>query len=443
MLPIGRSTQHIAGLGLLRVAAGPLGVVAAYPGGVANQRRRAVWRATIVATAVIALSACTPNGFISGWVPYWNASQGRAAYTTPAATPMFKDISPFFYSAQVDGTIALVGSATQLKTTVDTAQARGIKVLPSITDGSGKWIMATVILANTTSRAQHIQNIVDLVNSHGFDGIDLDYEGFAFTDGTASWSTTQPVWVAFVTELAAALHANGKLLSVTIPPTWLDANVVRGYPVYAPQEIGAVADRVRLMVYDWSVANPGPISPMSWLNKVIAYNDPIVPNDKLQLGVPAYGRNWGRKVKASEICPDGALNTTSTELENMQGVIDAHGASPTRDVSGEMTFSYDIVVTGYSTTPIPAPPYVPAANALPSLTSSASGSAAGLQPALRLTPPTVQLSCTVRHFVYYPDAATLQLHAQAARDAGWSGVVIWALGYETADVYTALANTTP
>ncbi|MEO8265639.1 MAG: glycosyl hydrolase family 18 protein [Ilumatobacteraceae bacterium] len=410
----------------------------------ANERSTAPWRATIVATAMIALSACTPNGFISGWVPYWNAPQGRVAYTTPEATPLFKDISPFFYSAQADGTIALVGSATQLKTTVDTAQVRGIKVLPSITDGSGKWIMATVILANTTSRAQHVQNIVDLVMTKGFDGIDLDYEGFAFTDGVASWDGTRPLWVAFVTELAAALHANGKLLSVTIPPTWVDApNVIRGYPVYAPQEIGAVADRVRLMVYDWSVASPGPISPMTWLTKVIAYNDPIVPNDKLQLGVPSYGRNWGRKVNASEVCPDGALNTVSTELDNMQGVIDAHGASPVRDVSGEMTFSYDTVATGYSTTPIPAPPFTPSTNVLPRLANSATGNAAGLQPALRLTPPNVQLSCTVRHFVYFPDAATLQLHAQAARNAGWSGVVIWALGYETGDVYTALANTTP
>ena len=395
---------------------------------------------------MLALSACTPNGFISGWVPYWNAPQGRAAYTTPAATPLFKDISPFFYSALSDGTISLVGSATQLKTTVDTAQARGIKVLPSITDGSGKWIMANVILANTTSRAQHVQNIVDLVISHDFDGIDLDYEGFAFTDGIDSWKTTTPLWILFVTELAAALHANGKLLSVTIPPTWVDApNVIRGYPVYAPQEIGAVADRVRLMVYDWSVANPGPISPMTWLTKVIAYNDPIVPNDKLQLGIPAYGRDWGRKVNASEICPDNALNTRSIELENMQGVIAAHPgfAPPVPIDSGEQYFTYDVVATGYSTTPIPAPPYVPSSNVLPALATSASGSAVGLQPALRLTPPNVQLSCTVRHFVYYPDAATLQLHAQAARNAGWSGVVIWALGYETADVYTALANTTP
>ncbi len=391
---------------------------------------------------MIVLSACNPNRFVSGWVPYWNAPQGRLGFTNADASSMFSDISPFFFTALPDGTIANVGSDTQLKTTVDAAKARGIKVLPSITDGSGKWIMATVILANNDSRTQHVQNIVNLVMSNGFDGIDLDYEGFAFTDGTASWSTTTPVWVAFVNELAAALHAQNKLLSVTIPPTWIEAGVVRGYPVYAPQQIGAVADRVKLMVYDWSVGSPGPISPMTWVNLVIAYNDPIVANYKLQLGVPSYGRNWGRQVHADEICPDGALATHSIELDNMQGVINAHGSPPlVRHNSGEVYFTYDVVETGYSTTPIPAPPYSPPAGGSPKLTDPAL--AGGLRPALRLTPPTVQLSCTVRHFVYYPDAITIGTHAQAAIDAGWGGVVLWALGYETPEVYTALGNTTP
>jgi spore germination protein YaaH len=415
---------------------------------VAKVRRAGFWRATLVVSAMIVLSACNPNRFISGWVPYWNAPEGRQGFTS-AASPMFGDISPFFYSAQPDGTIALVGSASQLKTTVDAAQSRGIKVLPTITDGSGMSIMAA-IMADPTSRTQHVQNIVKLVIDGGFDGIDLDYEGFAFSDGQASWAATQPVWVAFVTELAAALHANGKLLSVTIPPTWkLGTGEVTGYPVYAQASIAPIVDRLRLMVYDWSVSSPGPISPMSWLNQVITYTNAAIPaaSDRLkvQLGVPSYGRDWGRQVYSSETCPDGALNTKSIELQNMQAAIDAHGSTPTRldPSNGEMYFTYDIVVTGYSTKPIPAPPYVRPLHSASSIPGAALGTSTGLQPALRLTPPLVQLSCTVRHFVYYPDATSIQQHAQAALANGWAGVVIWALGYETADVYTALGNTAP
>ena len=295
----------------------------------AKVRRHGYWRAALVAATMIGLSACNPTRFVSGWVPYWTATEGRVGFTNAQATSMFSDVSPFFFSALPDGTIGLVGSANQLTTTVHEAHIRGLKVLPSITDGSGQWMMATVILANTTSRAQHIANIVSLVDTYPeIDGVDLDYEGFAFADGVSSWPTTQPVWVAFVTELAAALHARGKLLSVTIPPTWSDAGAVRGYPVYAPQQIGAVADRVRLMVYDWSVGSPGSISPMSWLNLVIAYNDPLIDNTKLQLGVPSYGRDWGRQVNAAEACPDGALKTTSVELQNMPNLVAAHGRRP-------------------------------------------------------------------------------------------------------------------
>jgi len=177
---------------------------------VAKVRRAGFWRATLVVSAMIVLSACNPTassaaGFRTGTHP-----KGRQGFTS-AAGPMFGDISPFFYSAQPDGTIALVGSASQLATTAHEAHLRGIKVLPTITDGSGKWMMATVILANTTSRAQHIANIVALTANPEIDGIDLDYEGFAFSDGQDSWATTQPVWVTFVTELAAATSCQRKV----------------------------------------------------------------------------------------------------------------------------------------------------------------------------------------------------------------------------------------
>jgi hypothetical protein len=311
---------------------------------------------------------------------------------------MFNDISPFFFSAQPDGTIALVGSQAQLNTTSPVAlHAKGIKVVPTV---GSTWSpdKAQAVFTSPALTHEHVTALVHLVRSNGFDGIDLDYEGFAFTDGTASWPTTQPVWVAFVTELANALHANGKLLSVTIPPTWIEAGVVRGYPVYAPADIGAVADRVKLMVYDWSVGSPGPISPMTWVNLVIAYNDPIVPNNKLQLGIPAYGRDWGRQVNAGEICPDGALATHSIELTVPgTGRVDRAFELPPIDLVEAGSVSGRVVEPD-TTTPIPAPP-CRRLRQRRRQGCSCCEPCAGRPP---LTPPTEQLvHCP--HFVYYPD----------------------------------------
>jgi hypothetical protein len=50
----------------------------------------------------------------------------------------------------------------------------------------------------------------------------------------------------------------------------------------------------------------------------------------------------------------------------------------------------------------------------------------------------------VKHTVYYPDAASILQRAQAAVAAHWSGIVIWALGYEDSSaVLTALAGVAP
>jgi spore germination protein YaaH len=396
---------------------------------------------------MLVISACNGTRFVNGWVPYWSATEGQQAYTGGAG-PMFSDVSPFFFSAQPDGSVAIVAGAseTQLKATIQSAKANNLQVLPTITDGTPALTMATVILADPTLRGVHEDNLVALVDRYpGIDGIDLDYENFAFSDGRDSWASTQPVWDAFIYELAAKLHARGKLLSVTIPPVWISGSVT-GYTVYDQAWLAIYADRVRLMVYDWSTSSPGPISPMTWLQQVIAYTNSVITDPqarhKIQLGVPAYGRDWGRQADASERCPDGALTRKSIEIQNMPTLIAARQATPVRDVSGEMRFTYDTIATGFSTTPLPAPKYVPPTHATPTIQLPANGPGS-LQPALRLTPPDIQVSCTVRHFVYYPDATSIQQHAQAALDAGWSGVIIWALGYETADVYTALAGTTP
>jgi spore germination protein YaaH len=325
---------------------------------------------------------------------------------------------------------------------VDAARAAGTRVLPSIVDGLGKGEMAA-LLADPAQRALHVQTITELVTREGFDGIDLDYEGFAFSDGRASWPTTQPNWRAFIFELAGALGP--KTLSVTVPPVWTSGGAVTGYTVYDPQWLATYADRVRFMVYDWSVSTPGAISPMSWLNSVIAYTNSIITDpgqrQKLQLGVPAYGRDWGRQANAKETCPDGALTRKSIELQKMAAWAASHGGTPIADPggSGEMYFTYDAVVSGLRSAPIPAPTFVPPPTRANTV-APATGNTDGLQPALRLTPPDQQVTCTVRHFVYYPNEYSIQAHAQAALNAGWSGIVLWALGYEIPEVYYRLGE---
>jgi hypothetical protein len=387
--------------------------------------------------------AVAPARFVTGWIPNWSTSvvtDGLRALDQPVVA----EVSPFGFSATGATTIATSGTEANLQRSVQALRARGLPVIPSITDGTGRLVMRD-ILADPVTRTQHVQAIVGLVVSRGYDGIDLDYEGFAFTDPSSARPSIAAAWGAFVQELGPALEAQGKLLSVTVPPIWTDNGGLRGYTWYNWPAIIPHADRFRLMVYDWSVSQPGPIAPMWWVDNVIAYVASVVPpseRSKVQIGVPAYGRNWAR-VTAGR-CPAGAdLTTYSVQMENAASLAASRGASLQRDPagSGELRFTYSQTLTGSATGPIVPPAYVPPDVAIDTIdaTAVAGTGTSGLRPATRLIRDTT--TCTIERTVFVPDVFSVVQRANATIAAGFGGIAIWALGYEsTPELFGPLAG---
>ena len=397
----------------------------------------------VFVVAALALSACQPNRFVSGWVPYWGGPNGRASIEEPGVSSLMTDVSPLWHQTRSDGTVASYGNNTGLLATVASMRAQGLPVIPAIFDSTATGVMSSII-ADPAKRTNHVQQVVNLVMNNGYDGIDLDYEVFAFGNPKVQWPTITPNWVAFVQELSVALHSRGKLLSVTVPPVWdftPNDGVVSGYTVYAQEQIAPFVDRLRLMVYDWSLSSPGPIAPMFWVNAVIAYSSARVPTSKLQLGVPTYGRHWQTKVNSAEICPDGAVTRSSVLMRNAAALAAEHNVVPTRHVDGELTFTWTEKVTGTRGAPSPPPVSVPPNIVATAVTTPAAG--APLQPAVRLTPPNLVVTCTVKNTVFVPDAVSVRARADAALAAGWSGIALFAIGYESLDIYQSLAGIAP
>ena len=392
----------------------------------------------MLAAAALALSACQPNRFVSGWVPYWGTTAGRSTLDNPDIAPLLTDVSMMWHGTAADGTITTLSSTTNLNSVIASARVQGLPVVPTIFDTTAAGVMRG-ILHNTTNRAAHVQSIVALVTSKGYDGIDLDYEVFAFGDARSTWSSISPDWVAFVNSLATQLHARGKLLSVTVPPVWNGGN--SGYTVYAQAQIAPAVDRLRLMAYDWSITSPGPIAPMFWVNSVIAYSTQVVPVSKLQLGVPAYGRHWTTQKNAFEVCPDGAIRRDSVTMRDSAALAAAHSVMPTRHSEGEATFGWTELVTGPRTKPITPPVWTVPTTVVKKVTTPPG--TAGLQPALRLAPPAEPVTCTIQHTVFVPDPTSVRQRAEAALAAGWSGIALFAFGYETTETYAALSEIAP
>jgi len=395
-------------------------------------------------TSLPVAHAAAPSRFVTGWIPYWELDKlddidadgvvdGIDGLT--AHPEVFTEGNVFNFEATGATTLNLQGGETAYSKAAGTLRAQHLTVFGTLVDHMGKGGMAAV-LADDAARAAHVQAIASLTVSRNLDGIDIDYENFAFSDGSATWPTTQPLWVKFVNDLGTALHAQGKLLAVTVPAIWTESGKIRGYTVYDWANIIGAVDRLRIMVYDWSRAGEAN-APMSWVNSVIAYTKATIPNSigKVQLGVPTYGYSWPKITSGT--CPDNAsLSKLSVQTQNAAALAASKGATPVREPGGEMMFTYDTSYTGTTNQSLSPPGYVPPVDIAPRL---AEADPAELKPAVRVRAPGAPVTCTVQRTVVYPDVQSVVDRAKAALAAGMAGIAIWALGYESPDLWNALA----
>ena len=340
-------------------------------------------------------------------MPYYSTARSLASIETNTA--YVKEVMPFWYTLKYNaGTkkIQILDLYAQLvgpngvpgKTIIDSLTAQGKIAIPTITDGTAKGVLAG-LLATAKSRTEAVNLITALVVDNKYAGIDLDFEGFAFVDENTTWSKTAPSWAAFIKELGQSLHAKNKILSVTTPYVLDPKGAQKGYYVYAWAAIASSIDRLRIMTYDYSVAKPGPLGPITWTERTIQYAVSIMPASKVYVGLPGYARGWITKVTG--VCPVEYQSTIKTSskastiaMSTIRDLRLTYGFVPTYDVAAqEMTFSYDKVYTG-------------------------------------LTANKLATSCTATRVFWYQDQQALGVRAALVPKYKLGGVALWTFGME-------------
>src|SRR5205823_1694573 len=154
--------------------------------------------------------------------------------------------------------------------------------------------------------------------------IDIDYERVP--------TSSRANFTAFVGTLAAKLHAANKKLSITVYAKSSDRENWDGPGSQDWAAIGAAADSVKIMAYDyhWSTSGPGAIAPLTWLDQVTSYAEQTIGGPKIMIGLPWYGYDWPASGAASSASFASAQQTALNNNATIQ-----HDAS-----SGEPFFSY-------------------------------------------------------------------------------------------------------
>lgn len=280
---------------------------------------------------------------VSGWIPYWRTATGTAEVLGHIDT--FTEINPFGYTVDAEGNLYDAASILQEPWTTVQAEAKkkGVRYIPTVMWSNGQAIHA--VLSDPKKRAIHIQQIVDEVYTHGFDGIDIDYE--------AKLAETKPYFSLFLKELYAAM--GNKWVQCTIESRtpladrYFGTTVPEGAGMYANDfvEINKYCDRVRIMAYDQqsidlklnaSTEDPySPVADVRWVEKVVHEAAKTIPKRKIVIGVPTYGYEYDVRAYANGFTYDllWSFNPRyATEL------LAEYNVTPVRNAAGEMSATF-------------------------------------------------------------------------------------------------------
>jgi spore germination protein YaaH len=205
------------------------------------------------------------------------------------------------------------------------AQMRRIAVLPRFNCQHGPTL--NTMLRNPSVREATMANLTALVQQHGYDGINLDFE--------AGFETDRDVLTTFVAELGRRLHALGKRLTVEVSAKFYATQTGRS-GFYDYPQLGRAADHVFVMAWGWHwrVSGPGPLDTLENVLKVANYVNTMPNKQRFVLGMPLYGADWPWS--------GGPSNpSTPREYAELAGIARSHGATPRLDANSyTWTFNY-------------------------------------------------------------------------------------------------------
>lgn len=151
------------------------------------------------------------------------------------------------------------------------------------------------LVTNPTAYREMFSELIRACKENGYIGIQFDFENVNWTD-RASLST-------MVREGGDAFHAQNLQLSIATVPNapgaagetgfsaWLYENWRGAYDL---KSLAQSVDFICLMTYDehtrWTA--PGPVAGWQWTLHNLDYAMPLVPREKVFLGIPLYGYHW-------------------------------------------------------------------------------------------------------------------------------------------------------
>ncbi|MBQ4145537.1 MAG: LysM peptidoglycan-binding domain-containing protein [Clostridia bacterium] len=194
--------------------------------------------------------------------------------------------TPFTYGISVTGGLVDLQDGELLRIAAE-YETKPLLHLSTLTEEGGfSNDRASMIFNDSQKQEQLIDEIINTVEEKGFLGVDVDFE-FIYPEERYDY-------VAFLQNLRLRLNPLGYPLLSAVAPKTSDTQSGVLYEGHDYAGIGAAANAVLLMTYEWgyTFGPPLAVAPLPNVRRVVEYALTRISREKIFMGIPTYGYDW-------------------------------------------------------------------------------------------------------------------------------------------------------
>lgn len=208
-------------------------------------------------------------------------------YILEQAFPALNELLIFSYGFTFEG--ELVPPLQDELWMIEAAWEEGIEpllVLTPFSNGAFNNQLVKVLVENEEIQQRVIDNLLTTVEERGYSGVDIDFE-YILPENRVDYAV-------FVGRVREVMNANGYKVSVALAPKTSADQPGLLYEGMDYALLGANADNVFLMTYEWgyTYGPPMAVAPLNKVREVVEYALTEIPREKILMGIPNYGYDW-------------------------------------------------------------------------------------------------------------------------------------------------------
>ncbi|WP_346908170.1 glycosyl hydrolase family 18 protein [Faecalicatena orotica] len=208
-------------------------------------------------------------------------------YILEQAFPALNELLIFSYGFTFEG--ELVPPMQDELWMIEAAWEEGIEpllVLTPFSNGAFNNQLVKVLVENLEIQQRVIDNLLRTVEERGYSGVDIDFE-YVLPENRIDYAE-------FVGRVREVMNANGYTVSVALAPKTSADQPGLLYEGMDYALLGANADHVFLMTYEWgyTYGPPMAVAPLNKVREVVEYALTEIPREKILMGIPNYAYDW-------------------------------------------------------------------------------------------------------------------------------------------------------